>query len=257
MKLAAQFYTLREHVKTASGLRTALQRVHEMGYEGVQISAVEAFEKEVSPEQLRDWLHEYNLVCCATHRPWDNLLNKTEAEIKLHKTIGCTHIGIGMGPKKCFDGGAPAWREWLKEAQHVIDAFGAEGLNFCYHNHAVEFEDKGGKKAYDIMLTEADPRLQFILDTYWIVHAGVDCADQVSKMKNRVNVVHLKDKAVVKGEIRMAPVGRGNLAWHKILPALDASGTQWGIVEQDDCYGEDPFECLRQSLAYLQQTKKV
>jgi len=41
------------------------------------------------------------------------------------------------------------------------------------------------------------------------------------------------------------------------LPALDAAGTQWGIVEQDDCYGEDPFECLRQSLTYLQKNEKV
>ena len=61
----------------------------------------------------------------------------------------------------------------------------------------------------------------------------------------------------MKGEIRMAPVGKGNLAWHKILPALRTAGTQWGIVEQDDCYGEDPFECLRQSLQYLQQPENA
>ena len=257
MKWAAQFYTLRDHVKTAAGLKTALQRVHEMGYQGVQISAVEAFEKEVSPEQLRDWLHEYNLVCCATHRPWDNLLNKTDEEIKLHKTIGCTHVGIGMGPKKCFDGGAPAWREWLKDAHRVIEAFDKEGIKFCYHNHAVEFEMKGGKRGYDVLLHEGDKRLQFIMDTYWIVHAGVDCADQIRQMKGRLDVVHLKDKDVVKGEIRMAPVGRGNLCWNNILPALNKAGTQWGIVEQDDCYGEDPFECLRESLHYLQGKEKV
>ena len=32
--------------------------------------------------------------------------------------------------------------------------------------------------------------------------------------------------------------------------ARDA-GTEYMFVEQDDCYGEDPFECLKRSYAYL------
>ena len=44
-----------------------------------------------------------------------------------------------------------------------------------------------------------------------------------------------------------AGVGEGNLNWSSILPALYRTGTEWVVVEQDDCYGEDPYECLRRS----------
>lgn len=255
MKWAAQLYTVREHVKTAEGFEKALERVHEMGYQGVQISAVEAFEKFVSPAETAKWLQKYNLTCCATHRPWDKLLNETDKEIETHKTIGCTHIGIGMGPKSCFEKGPEGWREFLVDVQKVCERFDKHGLTFCYHNHAVEWEVKGGKRGIEILMSESDHRLQFILDTYWVVHGGADCVHTIEQLKGKIDCVHLKDKSVKGSETRMAPVGRGNLNWGGILPALNHAGTEWGIVEQDDCYGEDPFECLNESLRYLETTK--
>jgi hypothetical protein len=31
----------------------------------------------------------------------------------------------------------------------------------------------------------------------------------------------------------------------------EAAGTKYMMVEQDDCNGEDPFECLKRSYEYL------
>ncbi len=251
MKFGAQFYTLRDFVKTGDGLYDALKRVASMGYEGVQISAVEAFLTEVSPEQLKAWLDEFNLTCCATHRPWDNLKNQLEEEIRIHKAIGCDVIGIGMAPKACIDGGPTAWREWLKEADQIVQTLESHELHFAYHNHAIEFEKKEGERGIDILASEGSQSLQFILDTYWVVHAGADCVDWIQQLRGRLEVVHLKDKAVVGWDTRYAPVGEGNLPWHSILPALADAGTKWAVVEQDECYGEDPFDCLERSLNYL------
>jgi sugar phosphate isomerase/epimerase len=49
----------------------------------------------------------------------------------------------------------------------------------------------------------------------------------------------------------MAEVGEGNLNWGAILPACKAAGVEWYIVEQDETYGGDPFDCLGTSLRNL------
>lgn len=251
MRYGAQLFTLRDFVKTSDGLLDALKRVAKMGYDGVQVSAVEAFLTEVSPTELRKWLDDLGLTCCATHRPWERLSDHLEEEIEIHQTIGCDILGIGMGPKFCFEGGPTAWRSWLDSVDKVVQRLARDDMFFAYHNHAIEFEKKDGERAIDILASESNPYMQFILDTYWVIHAGADCVDWIQQLRGRVEVVHLKDKAVVGWDTRYAPVGEGNLPWHSILPALDHAQTQWGVIEQDDCYGEDPFDCLDRSLKYL------
>jgi sugar phosphate isomerase/epimerase len=255
LKYGAQLYTVRDFVKTSEGLHDSLKKIADMGYEGVQISAVEAFLKDVSPDQMKTWLDDLGLECCATHRPWDNLVNDLDKEIEIHKAIGCDLIGIGMGPKACFDGGPSEWRCWLLAVDKIVEKLSQHDMVFAYHNHAIEFEKKHGERAIDILVSESNVEMQFILDTYWVAHAGACAVDYVHQLRGRVDVVHLKDKEVVGWETRYAPVGEGNLPWHSILPALHDAGTKWGVVEQDDCYGEDPFDCLNRSIKYLNSTE--
>jgi sugar phosphate isomerase/epimerase len=50
---------------------------------------------------------------------------------------------------------------------------------------------------------------------------------------------------------KMAVVGEGNINFDRVFERAEAAGTEYMFVEQDDCYGEDPFECLKRSYAYL------
>ena len=52
-------------------------------------------------------------------------------------------------------------------------------------------------------------------------------------------------------EQRMAPIGWGNLNFDAILAAAEDAGTEYLLVEQDNCYGEDPFCELKKSYQYL------
>jgi sugar phosphate isomerase/epimerase len=52
-------------------------------------------------------------------------------------------------------------------------------------------------------------------------------------------------------EQRMAEIGEGNLNWPAILKAAREGGVEWYLVEQDACYGRDPFESLAISFQYL------
>ena len=38
---------------------------------------------------------------------------------------------------------------------------------------------------------------------------------------------------------------------NEILNACDDAAVEYGFVEQDNCYGEDPFACLKRSYDYF------
>jgi sugar phosphate isomerase/epimerase len=135
----------------------------------------------------------------------------------------------------------------------------SEGLNFCYHNHAFEFEPMGGTMPFDVMLQHTDRKLVGIeLDLFWVSVAGHDPVEMLGKLSGRVPLVHLKDKAkgtpvmyketVDRGAFQ--EVGHGVLDWPKILRAAEAAGVEHYIVEQDQTPG-DPVESLRQSFANI------
>ena len=50
---------------------------------------------------------------------------------------------------------------------------------------------------------------------------------------------------------QMAVIGEGNINFDRVFEKAETSGTEYMIVEQDHCYGEDPFECLKRSYNYL------
>ena len=90
-------------------------------------------------------------------------------------------------------------------------------------------------------------------DTYWAQFAGADPAKVLLDLKGRVECIHLKDMcATERNGNRMAPVGHGNMDFERILVSAEKAGSQYLLVEQDDCYGEDPFACMKKSFAYLQ-----
>jgi sugar phosphate isomerase/epimerase len=83
------------------------------------------------------------------------------------------------------------------------------------------------------------------IDVYWIQAGGGDPAAWIRKCAGREPLLHLKDMAVGPGrEQRMAEIGEGNMNWSAILQAAEESGVEWYLVEQDHCYGRDPFESL-------------
>jgi sugar phosphate isomerase/epimerase len=127
------------------------------------------------------------------------------------------------------------------------------GLVLTYHNHAMEFQRLDGKLALDWLYEKTDARhMQGEIDTYWVQHGGGDPVAWCRKLNRRLPLIHLKDYTVISGRPSFAPVGSGNLDMPAIVSAADAAGCEWFIVEQDDCYGADPFEALAQSYRYLE-----
>ena len=249
-------YTVREFTKTAKDLAESLQKIGQIGYPAVQMSAVGAMNgetPEVSAVEGRKMLDDNGLQCIATHRAWDSLRNDTEKEIDFHKTLGCDFVALGGIPREYGSEGQDGYRRFLKDAAPTIAKLKDAGIRFGYHNHDAEFQivNPGRKTLFDVFIDEGGADFNLEIDIYWAVHAGINPVRLFERCGGRVPVIHVKDKAVVPGHgLYMAPVGEGNLDWEGILPACVAAGVEWYAVEQDD-YLRDPFDCLRSSYEYL------
>lgn len=251
MKPAVQMYTLREFTKTPEGLDEALRRVAEIGYPAVQLSAVGALDAgRVSGEEVRAMLDRHGLVCCATHRPLKRLMEDTDAEVALHRTLGCDYIAVGsIGAEYGLE--PESYVRFVQDTQPLIARLRTEGMRFGYHNHAHEFMHMGPirESRYDIL--ENAPDLQLEVDVYWVAVAGHSPAGLLGSLPGRIAAVHFKDLEVIGWEPpTFAPVGEGNLDWDGIVEACRAGGTEWAIVEQDTCR-RDPFDCLASSYEFL------
>jgi len=256
-KLAVQMFTVRDFTKTGKDFADTLARLRKMGYTAVQLSAVGCMggeNPEVSATQARKMLDDVGMACVATHRSWDALAQQTEAEIAFHQARGCDFAAIGSIPGEFRSAGAAGYRNLVQLAKPVIAKLKAAGIRFGYHNHAFEFVRIGPnqKTCYDIFVDEGGPDFMLEIDTYWVVHAGASPTKLFETVPGRVPVIHLKDKEVpADGEPRFSPIGEGNLNWDRILPACAKAGVEWYAIEQDNCFGRDPFDCLRSSFDYL------
>lgn len=247
MQIGAQFYTLRDHCKTLEDFSEALKKVAAIGYRTVQISGVCPYE----PAWLRDRLAENGLACVITHTNQDRIADETQAVIADHEVFGCDHIGVGSMPGQLRHPGD--YESFVERFRPAGEAIAAAGKRLMYHNHHFEFMKAPDGKLYLEKLMEdfAPETLGFTLDTYWVQYGGGDPAEWLGRLAGRVPCIHLKDMACVSFEQHMAPVGEGNLNWPRILAAAEQAGAKYLLVEQDDCYGEDPFDCLRRSYDFL------
>ncbi len=252
MKLGAQLYTVREYCKDLDSLDSTLRKVSEIGYSCVQLSGVCAYDASWMAEKLE----KYSLTADITHFDINRICDDTESVIAHHKTMNCRHIGIGSSPFGTTPEGAKKLCERLYPA--LVKINGA-GLRFMFHNHNSEYSRYDKKSYMDILLELIPAELMGITaDAYWMQAAGVDPSAEIERLSGRVNCVHLKDMIFSPEDkaVRMAPVGRGNMNYEGIIKACYSAGVSHVFVEQDNCYGEDPFDCLKESYIYLEKLVK-
>ncbi|MEK4194332.1 MULTISPECIES: sugar phosphate isomerase/epimerase family protein [Paenibacillus] len=247
--IAAQMYTLRDFTKTAEDLRSTFQKVSAMGYEAIQISGI----GPIDPKLVKEYADESGLAICATHVSWDRLTNDLDALAAEHKLWNCKNIGLGSLPEK-FRTGQDGYREFAKLMSDIaVTLKDQHDLQFVYHNHDFEFERFDGMTGMEILLTESDPAVGFELDLYWVQAGGGSPAEWIRKVAGRMQVVHLKDMAIVNRKQIFAEIGEGNMNYKEIINVCRETGVEWFVVEQDVCR-RDPFESLEISLRYLLNT---
>ena len=241
MQIGAQFYTVRNQCQTLEDFALTLRKVADIGYKTVQISGTCPYEAE----WLREQLAVNGLQCVLTHIPVPRLTGETAQVIADHHVFGCEHIGLGWWAFNETD----TYEKFMSTFPRVAEDIRAGGRYFMYHNHDQEFQRIGNQVILEKLAQDIPADVMgFTLDTFWVQAGGGDPAQWIGKLAGRVPVIHLKDYAYGR---KMAVVGEGNINFDRVFCEAEKSGTKFMMVEQDDCNGEDPIECLRRSYEYL------
>lgn len=253
MKIGAQMYTVHKFTQDLDGFAESLKKIADIGYTSVQVSGTCAYEGEWLAEQLK----ANGLTCDLTHYAPAEMLENPIAVVEKHKKFGCKYIGLGALPTLWEDGvrvnTRAKWEKFAEEFRPVADVFAQNGAYLMYHNHDFEFE-----MAEDILPWKyikenfSLSQLGFTLDTHWVLAGGHDPIVELNDLVGRTPCVHFKDMtATLDGERRFACVGSGIMNFDRIIKTCVDNGVEFAFVEQDDCYGEDPFVCLKRSYDYL------
>jgi sugar phosphate isomerase/epimerase len=248
-QIGCQMYTLRDFTRTPADLAKTLSKVKKLGYDAVQMSG----HGPIDAKELAKMLEGEGLTCAATHVPLDRMLNEPQRVIDDHRLWKCKYTAIGGFFIRDRAYTPQDWTGFVAKYNTAAKHFAGSGVQLGYHNHNHELAMFGGKTALQTLLDDLDRSIWFEIDTYWIQAGGADPAQWIDKVSGRIPCVHFKDMAVKSDRTQlMAVVGEGNLNWPAIIAACGRAGVEWYLVEQDDTYGRDPFECVGTSLRNMQ-----
>lgn len=249
MNLAVQLYTLREFLQSREDFPTTLHRVGQIGYRSIELAGI----GPLTVSEFKALSDREQLYICSTHNDYSDFKERLDDLIAEHHLLGSKFVGLGGGIPTAYRN-KDGYTVFGKELSEIGKILRSEGLSFVYHNHDFEFARYDGITGMDLLLESSDPESFFFeLDLYWVQKAGANPAAWIRKLGNRVKIVHLKDMIVTHDkEQRFAEVGEGNMDYSDILDVCERVGVEWGIVEQDQCFDQDPFECITASYRNLQ-----
>ncbi|WP_274365585.1 sugar phosphate isomerase/epimerase family protein [Paenibacillus thermotolerans] len=208
-----------------------MRRVAEIGYEGIEGVPADLLTGDVKANVAR--FHDLGLQV-VTHS-----INKEQLrDEKLLDQVIREALSVGTKDVTFWWDVVDSREQLLRDAE-LYNAAGArmaaEGLRFCYHNHAHEFQKTfNGLYSLDILAEHTDPKsLYFRLDVAWITLGGAQPAHILRKMAGRVPAIHLKDVYGTDEIGKWTAVGTGVVDIAGSIEAAEEIGVEWMTVEQD------------------------
>jgi sugar phosphate isomerase/epimerase len=180
-----------------------------------------------------------------------DLLENTEEAVRVHQLLGTTNAGIGGAPLNARST-VEGLMKFIDQANKAAEELAKHGMKFTYHNHHFEFNKFGNETMMDILVRELDPKnCSFVLDTYWLQHAGAFVNEWIEKLAGRVDILHLKDKRVKDRETFMAELGYGNMNFKSVMETAEKAGVKYYCYEQDTDHSINPLESAKVSAKYF------
>lgn len=254
-QIAAQLYCFRAFIQTERGIADTFRRLHDSGYEAVQLTA--ALPASLTPEKLLKLLADHGLKAVSSHESSIAIINETARIVEKLQALGIKHLAYAA--PHVSPTGIGEVIDLAEKLNTAAEEFKRNGITLAYHNHALEFHRFEGELMLDLIYKHA-PALQGEIDTHWVQRGGGNPVTWIKKLNNRMDVIHLKDYGIETPDVTkiwsyspvMKPVGYGSLEWDEIIPAAEKCGVKVFVVEHD---GDvlDPFDSFARSFAFLAQ----
>ncbi len=264
LPVAVQVYSVRDDA--ARDLRGTLQKIREMGYDGVEFAGLYGY----APADIRVMCQELGLIPISAHVPYVDMVADPVGVLSQYAEIGCSYVAVPyLAPEHRPDGGQ--FDTVIENIGNIAKVAKSLGIQLLYHNHEFEFLKMDGKYALEVLYDSVPAELlQTELDTCWVNVGGEEPAAYVRKFKGRAPVVHLKDFFGARSEnmydliglenkapqrpsnFEFRPVGSGMQDMPAILAAAEDAEAKWVVVEQDaPSMGLTPLQSIQKSREYL------
>jgi sugar phosphate isomerase/epimerase len=236
-KIGLQLYTLR--AACARDFEAVLRSVGELGFDGVELFDLHGH----AAEDVRSWLDDVGLVSAGRHAGLAALESDLPALADELDALGTDRLALSwIDPPESAENA----RAVVRRIGAVAEDAHERGLRLGFHNHWSELEAVDGDlTTLDLLRALPADLLWLELDLGWIWAAGADPVEQLELTRGRCPLVHVKD---LRPGPQHTPVGDGDVDYARILPAAEAAGAEWLIVEQDEIEGE-PLAAVARSLA--------
>ena len=124
----------------------------------------------------------------------------------------------------------------IKSAGEILNKTGEAckkvNIQFCYHNHDMEFKQVEGKTPYHLLLSETQADIvKMELDLAWVTKAGVDPVELFKAHPGRFPLLHVKD--ISKDFTTLEPVGEGVVDFKRVFANVETAGAKHYFVEHD------------------------
>lgn len=274
--LGLQLMMLKDRIEK-EGMYEVLRQVRELDLDAVEVSQVEMTDELI--EDLVRGKEDFEVeiaAMSASIAPGGNgfaLETEFDRAVDASTRTGTRFLRIGMMP---FDAmtSKEACEAWAASVEPYAARLAEQGITLCYHNHHVDLIQFDGERIFDIVRRVA-PSLLFEVDLHWVQRGGMAPLDMLAAYEGACKLIHVKDfriaplpeeasRKLAAKEMDMqeffgvflslaqfAEVGQGNMNWPTLLPAAEKAGAEYFLIEQDDTYGRDPIDCIRESRQYL------
>ncbi|MEE2752407.1 MAG: sugar phosphate isomerase/epimerase [Candidatus Latescibacterota bacterium] len=249
-----------------TGPYAVLKKLTEIGYHCIEISQIPMTPENVAGIKKACETFDIKVAACSAGleplpRGGESLASDFSKIVDDCKTLGTNLLRIPMLPFT-YLGNREKALDFVSRADEMAERLAEHDIELYYHNHHHEFEKYGGKYLMDI-IKDSTKRLGFELDVYWIQRGGENPLTYIRQFEGRIKLLHLKDYQIkldlslLAGEmsfekvvsafndaVKFAEVGEGNLPIREIIDTGLECGSEFFLVEQDDVYGRDPFDCV-------------
>lgn len=228
-----------------------LQQLGEMGYSYVEAAGYNNGQfYGMDPVEFKNLVEANGMEFLSSHvgrelppeEEWDEAMEWWSNAIDAHARADVPYMIQPFMPRSAFDS-LEVLQQWADYFNTIGEMCQAEGMQFGFHNHAIEFSEVEGVVAYDFLLENTDPELVFFqIDIYWIAEGGKDPIEYFEKYPGRFLMYHIKDEQEVGAS--------GKLDFRPVFENADLAGMKYHIVEVED-YNYEPIESVKVSLEYL------
>jgi sugar phosphate isomerase/epimerase len=246
-----QLWTLRDIINPNP--KETLQQIAKMGF-----TQIESFEGEkgifwgMKPAEFKTFLDGEGMNLVSSHCKWNENLQQKAAEVA---SIGGKYMVCPwLGPQKSLDD----FKKFADDFNKAGEICKKEGVKFAYHNHDYSFKEIEGEIPQKLFMDRTDSDLvDFEMDIYWVVTAGVDPVEYMTKYKNRFRLCHIKDRIKNATEpFESCTLGEGSIDYATILQKAKENGMNYFIYEQEKYDSKGVLANAQTSATYLKQFKK-